>query len=164
MYLGLGSNVGDRLGFLSEAVRQLDSLLKSSVSRISAVYETEPVGFKEQADFLNLALELRTSLTPGVLFDETKRIEKLIGRRDGSRWKPREIDIDILLYDDLIFRSERLFIPHREMLKRKFVLLPLSEIAGSAIHPIEKEAVRVLLDRCKDSARVTGTEYELTKA
>ena len=162
VYLGLGSNLGDRLEHLSQAVQLLDALPGSSVHRVSSVYEAEPVGFKEQDDFLNLALELRTELNPLPLFNETKNIEKRLGRGNGERWHPREIDIDILLYDEIIFRSERLFIPHREMLNRKFVLAPLSEIAGSAIHPIEKMDVRTLLERCKDTGRVAKTEFELT--
>lgn len=161
VYLGLGSNVGDRLAFLSEAVSRLNALPGSTVHEVSSIYETEPVGFKDQGDFLNLALQLETSLEPVELFNETKHIEKSIGRRDDVRWHPREIDIDILLYDELILRSERLFIPHREMLNRKFVLVPLSEIAGSVIHPVEKVEVQALLHRCKDSSRVTKTEFKL---
>ncbi|MGA9364995.1 MAG: 2-amino-4-hydroxy-6-hydroxymethyldihydropteridine diphosphokinase [Bacteroidota bacterium] len=161
VYLGLGSNVGDRLAFLSEAVRRLNALPGTAVLQVSSIYETEPVGFKDQGDFLNLVLELESSLEPMELLNETKHIEKSIGRRDDARWHPREIDIDILLYDELIFRSERLFIPHREMLNRKFVLVPLSEIAGTVIHPIEKMEVHALLHRCKDSSRVTKTEFKL---
>jgi 2-amino-4-hydroxy-6-hydroxymethyldihydropteridine diphosphokinase len=163
VYLSLGSNVGDRLGLLSKAVQELESLPESDVQEVSSVYETEPIGYKEQADFLNMAVALQTSLSPMALFTRTKQIEKALGRHDQTRWQPREIDIDILLYDQLIFRSERLFIPHREMLKRKFVLVPLSEIAGSAIHPVEKIEVQALLRRCKDTSRVTRTEIELTR-
>jgi 2-amino-4-hydroxy-6-hydroxymethyldihydropteridine diphosphokinase len=164
VYIGLGSNVGDRRAFLSEAVRQLNALPGSAVHQASSIYETEPVGFKDQADFLNMAVELGTSLVPMGLLSATKQIERRIGRRDEARWHPREIDIDILLYDQLIFRSARLFIPHREMLKRKFVLVPLSEIAGSAIHPIEKMEVQALLRRCSDNSRVTKTGFELAYA
>src|SRR3989304_3857251 len=162
VYLGLGSNMGDRLSFLSKAVKELGALPGLTVQRVSSVYETEPVGFKDQEDFLNLVVELQTSLEPGKLFERTKQIEKALGRHDSVRWRPREIDIDILLYDQLIVRRERLFIPHREMLNRKFVLVPLAEIAGSMIHPIEKMEVQMLLRRCKDSSRVTRTEIELT--
>jgi 2-amino-4-hydroxy-6-hydroxymethyldihydropteridine diphosphokinase len=161
VYLGLGSNIGDRLSFLSKAVKQLGALPESTVQHVSSIYETEPVGFKDQADFLNVVVELRTSLEPGKLFERTKQIEKALGRHGNARWRPREIDIDILLYDQLIVRSERLFIPHREMLKRKFVLVPLAEIAGSAIHPIERMEVQALLRCCRDSSRVTKTEFIL---
>jgi 2-amino-4-hydroxy-6-hydroxymethyldihydropteridine diphosphokinase len=128
---------------------------------VSSVYETEPVGFKDQAEFLNVVVELQTSLEPGKLFERTKQIERALGRHDNVRWRPREIDIDILLCDQLIVRSERLSVPHREMLKRKFVLVPLAEIAGSALHPIERMDVQALLHRCKDSSRVTKTKFRL---
>jgi 2-amino-4-hydroxy-6-hydroxymethyldihydropteridine diphosphokinase len=164
VYIGLGSNVGERRAFLSDAVRQLNVLPGTVVHRVSSIYETEPVGFKDQEDFLNLAVELGTSLEPMELLNATKQIERRIGRRDEARWHPREIDIDILLYDQLIFRSARLFIPHREMLNRKFVLVPLSEIAGSAIHPTEKMEVQALLRRCGDNSRVTKTGFEVAYA
>jgi 2-amino-4-hydroxy-6-hydroxymethyldihydropteridine diphosphokinase len=161
VYVGLGANIGDRLLFLSKAVKELGALPKSNVQRVSSVYETEPVGFKDQAGFLNVVVELQTSLEPGKLFERTKEVERALGRHDNVRWRPREIDIDILFYDQLIVRSERLSIPHREMLNRKFVLVPLAEIAGSALHPIERMDVQALLHRCKDSSRVTKTEFKL---
>jgi 2-amino-4-hydroxy-6-hydroxymethyldihydropteridine diphosphokinase len=161
VYVGLGSNVCDRRAFLSDAVRQLNALPGSVVRQASSIYETEPLGFKDQEDFLNLAVELETSLEPMELLNATKQIERRIGRCGEARWHPREIDIDILLYDQLIFRSARLFIPHREMLNRKFVLVPLSEIAGSVIHPLEKMEVQTLLRRCSDNSRVTKTGFEL---
>jgi 2-amino-4-hydroxy-6-hydroxymethyldihydropteridine diphosphokinase len=161
VYIGLGSNIGDRLSFLSRAVKELGALPKSTVQRVSSVYETEPVGFKDQADFLNVVVELQTSLEPGRLFERTKEVERALGRHDNVRWRPREIDIDILLYDQMIVRSERLSVPHREMLNRKFVLVPLAEIAGSALHPIERIDVQALLHRCKDNSRVTKTEFKL---
>jgi 2-amino-4-hydroxy-6-hydroxymethyldihydropteridine diphosphokinase len=164
VYIGLGSNVGDRHAFLSDAVRRLNALPGSVVHQVSSIYETEPVGFKDQEDFLNLAVELWTSLEPVELLDATKQIERGIGRRDETRWHPREIDIDILLYDQLIFRGARLFIPHREMLNRKFVLVPLSEIAGSVVHPIEKMEVQALLRCCTDNSRVTKTRFEVAYA
>lgn len=162
VYLCLGSNVGDRLAYLSDAVGQLAALPGTRVERTSAIYETEPVGFKDQPDFLNLVLRLRTLLRPMELFRELKRIESALGRSNTLRWQPREIDIDILLYDRLIFRSQELFIPHTEMTKRRFVLTPLSEIAGSVIHPIEKAEVQALLQRCQDKSRVTKAQYQLS--
>jgi len=157
----LGSNVGDRLGYLSNAIRQLGALPETSVERRSSIYETEPVGYKDQPDFLNLVLRLSTALSPIALFQASKRIEKAVGRSTSLRWQPREIDIDILLYDKLIFRSQHLFIPHMEMTKRRFVLVPLAEIAGSVYHPVEKVNVRALLDRCKDVSRVRKIDLEL---
>jgi 2-amino-4-hydroxy-6-hydroxymethyldihydropteridine diphosphokinase len=161
VYLGLGSNLGDRLAFLSQAVERLQTIPDTSMERLSSVYETEPVGFKDQPDFLNLTAHLTTMLPPAALFSETKKIEKGLGRRSELRWHPREIDIDILLYDDLIFRSQHLFIPHPEMTRRRFVLLPLSEIASSVIHPVEKIDVRGLLAHCTDQSRVTRTDHRL---
>ena len=161
VYLSLGSNLGNRLAYLSDAVHRLGALPGSAVESVSSVYETEPVGFKKQPDFLNLALHLRTSLSPAELFQETKQVEGEVGRQYNQRWHAREIDIDILLYDGIIFRSQLLFIPHPEMTRRRFVLLPLSEIAGSVLHPVEHYEVRALLEHCEDTSRVTKTEYEL---
>ncbi len=161
VYLSLGSNLGDRQAYLREALRRLRALLGSTLKGVSSVYETEPVGLKEQPDFLNLVAHLGTSLTPSRLFRETKRIEREMGRQIHARWQPRQIDIDILLYDEIIFSSQFLFIPHREMTKRRFVLVALAEIAGSVYHPIEKATVRALLDRCEDDSRVRRTDVEL---
>jgi 2-amino-4-hydroxy-6-hydroxymethyldihydropteridine diphosphokinase len=129
VYLSLGSNLGDRLANLHEAVERLRRLEGVSVERVSAAYESEPVGVTDQPRFLNLAAQISTTLDPLELLDAAKRIEREMGRQPGPRWGPRLIDIDLLLYGDASLQSPRLTLPHPEMMRRAFVLVPLAEIA-----------------------------------
>ncbi len=130
-YLGLGSNEGDRVANIREAIRRLENGGSCRVIDCSSVYETKPVGIIEQPDFLNAVVRVTTSLTPLALLDYCQAIEHSMGRVRTMRWGPRVIDIDILLYGRESLCTERLVIPHPEMLKRAFVLVPLSEIAPS---------------------------------
>jgi len=132
-YLSLGSNLGDRLGRLREAIARLRELDGTSVERVSSVYESEPVGVTEQPRFLNLALQIKTTLEPLELLRAAKRIERELGRRPGPRWGPRPIDIDLLLYGDEAVETPELTLPHPEMMKRAFVLVPLGEIAPDLV-------------------------------
>lgn len=127
-YLSLGSNVGDRIEKLREAVRLLESTPGLAVSRLSGVYETEPVGVRDQPWFLNAVAEVSTDLSPLELLRAVKQVEKSVGRTPTYRWGPREIDVDILLYDDLRMDTEALTVPHPRMTERLFVLLPLREL------------------------------------
>jgi 2-amino-4-hydroxy-6-hydroxymethyldihydropteridine diphosphokinase len=128
-FLGLGSNVGDRLANLRAAVDALDSR-GVRVTRASSVYETEPQGeVTEQPDFLNACVEIETDLGPEELLDECKAVERELGRAPGGvRHGPRPIDVDLLLLGDLAYRSERLTLPHRDVLARRFVLAPLVQL------------------------------------
>lgn len=134
-YLGLGSNLGDRKENLEHAVAALDNQLDISVTKRSDIHETEPYGKVEQPDFLNMCVEIDTRMSPLSLLEAVLGIEHSLGRVRTEVWGPRVIDIDILLYEDLELKLEDLSIPHSEMHKRTFVLDPLSEIAGSVIHP-----------------------------
>ena len=142
VFLSLGSNLGDRQMNLSKAMH----LLKPEVciDSVSSLYETEPWGVHEQPSFLNCALAANTALTPHELLAKLKSIEKDMGRQPTIRNGPRLIDLDILLYDELILSTDDLIIPHPRMLERAFVLVPLAEIAGSLIHPINKLSFRQL--------------------
>ena len=117
----------------------------------SSMYETKPWGLTDQPDFVNMAVEAETDLAPIELLEMLKKIEKDMGRRDTIRWGPRIIDLDILLYDDIILKTDSLTIPHPLMHEREFVLGPLSEIAGDLIHPVLKKSIGDLLKGKKRS-------------
>jgi 2-amino-4-hydroxy-6-hydroxymethyldihydropteridine diphosphokinase len=128
-FLGLGSNVGDRTANLSDSVERLRSTDSVEVVRASSVYETEPVGeVPDQRDFHNAVVELRTTLDPHRLLAECKQIERELGRRPGPRHGPRPIDVDVLLIGDATIEDERLVLPHPELTRRRFVLVPLLEL------------------------------------
>ncbi len=127
-YLGLGSNIGDREGFLRAAVEFLDKNESIAVKQVSSIYETAPVGYVEQANFFNAAARIETDLTPEDLLKTCMAIEAELGRRREVHWGPRTIDIDILLFDGIIIETPLLTIPHPQMHKRRFVLVPLNEI------------------------------------
>lgn len=127
-YLSLGSNVGDRMAHLQEAIDLLASMEGVSVVRVAGVYETEPVGVRDQPWFLNTVIQLSTKLAPPALLAAAKGVEARVGRSVTYRWGPREIDVDILLYEDERWSTEDLTIPHPRMGERLFVLLPLREL------------------------------------
>lgn len=129
VYLGLGSNIGDRYGYLQDAIRRLEAKgLRSEA--VSSAWETEPVGeILDQPDFLNAAIRVRSDLEPEELLDLLKEVEAELGRETGlPRHSPRVIDIDLLLMGDLEYESDRLRLPHRETTSRRFVLAPLLEL------------------------------------
>jgi 2-amino-4-hydroxy-6-hydroxymethyldihydropteridine diphosphokinase len=145
VYLSLGANLGDRLDQLRQALRRLHSW--GSVEKVSPCYETKPVGYKDQPDFLNLACLFTTELLPHELLKNLKLAEQQMGRQPGFRNAPRPIDIDILLFDDLVLDSPELIIPHPRMSERAFVLAPLADIAPEMIHPVFHLAVGEMLQR-----------------
>ena len=156
-YLSLGSNLGRREEFLRQAVRLLESD-KVRVTRWSGVYETEPVGPVAQPWFLNLAVEIQTSLAPQALLEHTQRVETLLGRRREIAGGPRTADIDILLYGELVFLTAELVIPHPRMSERRFVLEPLAELAPTLRHPETNLTVAEML------ARVSGQSVRRLEA
>lgn len=146
VYIALGSNIGDSEQYLNDAVKQLNALEHTHVTKCSSYLVTPPYGMVEQDDFLNACLELRTLMTPEELLEEMHIIEKNAGRERIIHWGPRTLDLDIILYDDLVMETEDLCIPHVEMHKRKFVLEPLHEIAPYKRHPIYGKTVREMLE------------------
>jgi len=144
-YLGLGSNLGDRAEHLRFAVRELEKMSDCRVLEVSSFISTPPYGYEEQGDFLNGCLKLETLLPPRKLLDKLLRLENKAGRIRDMRWGPRTLDLDIIMYDDLVVSNNRLVIPHVEMHKRDFVLRPLSEIAPNLVHPIYNKTVSELL-------------------
>ncbi len=154
VFLGLGSNVGERMEYLQKAVDGIAEFPETDIMKVSSVYKTEPVGVKEQQDFYNAAVWLVTRLGAHDFHARMKALEQTIGRQRTFRWGPREIDIDILLFGDSIVDEALLKIPHREMAERRFVLAPLSEIAPDIIHPISRETVESLAAKCTDTSAV----------
>jgi 2-amino-4-hydroxy-6-hydroxymethyldihydropteridine diphosphokinase len=145
VYLALGTNLGDRLRQLKQALDHLESL--GSVERLSRCYETKPVGYQEQPDFLNLACRFTTQLEPDELLKKLKAIEQQMGREPSFRNAPRPIDIDILFFDDLVLDSADLVIPHPRISERAFVLAPLADIEPEIVHPVLGLTVREMLER-----------------
>lgn len=143
VYLGLGSNCGDRLAFLQSATRRLHA--EVTLTQVSSVYETEPVGFAEQPWFLNAVLEGYTELKPDALLQFALDIESSLGRARSFPNAPRTIDIDILLYGELKTASPSLTIPHPRLTERGFTLCPLTEIAPQLVHPVTGESMESIL-------------------
>ncbi len=146
VYLGLGSNKGDREKSLNLALKELKSLKPIKILKISSIYETEPVGFKAQNWFLNAAVKIKTKLPPLELFYTLQGIERKMGRRKGKRWGPRKIDLDMLLFDRIVMKDDKLILPHPEMHKRRFVLIPLIELGVRWKHPVLNLTPKRLLE------------------
>jgi len=166
IFLGLGSNLGDRADYLHQAITKLANMQQTIVKKCSSVYETEPVGVKEQPQFFNMAAELDSALPPKELLRELKRIECTLGRKHSEHWGPREIDIDLLYYGYEMFNDSELNIPHPEIANRRFVLVPLKEIAAEFHDPLRNLRVEELLQRCLDTSsvrKISQTEYSQVK-
>lgn len=151
-YLSLGSNIGEREAQLQQALARIARL--GSVGSVSSFYETEPVEFTEQAWFLNCAISLETNESPQQLMSSILQIEQEMGRRRTQNKGPRNIDIDILLFGDVVLSTPSLTVPHPAMVNRRFVLEPLAEIAPDARHPVLKKTIRELLEDLSPGQRV----------
>lgn len=134
IYIALGSNVGDRLGYLLKALGEIKKVAK--INRISTVYESEAWGYTEQPPFLNFVAEIETYLEPHSLILKLRKIERAVGRKERFKWGPREVDIDILLWGDRIINAKMLRVPHPYLTQRDFFLYPLLELNESIIHPL----------------------------
>lgn len=144
IFLALGSNVGDTRQNLARAQELLSE--KITIVKCAPLYETSPVGYTKQDNFLNTVIEGETALSPEDLLVFVKGVEKKIGRVTRFRWGPREIDIDILFYDDLVYKQGSLEIPHPRLHERDFVLVPMQDIAPNYVHPVLQKTVRELLE------------------
>ncbi len=154
LYLLLGSNLGDRKKHLSTALDLIRELI-GPVSRVSSIYETEPWGFSSENYFFNMAVQVGTFLLTGEVMLKIGEIEKTFGReRQGRGYSSRTIDVDILFYDDLVMKGETLQIPHPLLQERRFVLVPLKEIAPDLIHPVFHKSIGELFSNCPDTKKV----------
>lgn len=158
VYIGFGSNIGDRLAHIQNAIHALSKTEGIALQKISSVYKTDPVGYEAQAEFLNGVAAIQTDLPPLSLLHALKDIEITVGRQHRIHWGPREIDLDILIYGDMCLQTEKLVIPHPEMHLRRFVLVPLAELAPDLVHPVFQETVHTLLDSLEDDKSVLKKE------
>ena len=157
VYLGLGSNMGDRQENLDRALDLMSQRLR--VGKVSSIYDTDPVGNTDQPRFLNMVCQAYTRLAPNELLALVKGIESKLGRA-GKPNAPRPIDIDILLYNGQVVETPELVIPHPRMTERAFVLVPLAEIAPDLVHPVSGDTVKELLQRVKEKQGVFRWEVD----
>ena len=154
VYIGIGSNVGNKRENFFEAVTRLAKLPDTRVLKESSLYESEPLGDAKEW-YVNGAVEIETRLKPDMLLKKLKNIERSMGRKKvKKRWGARVIDLDIVLYDSAVVKKKTLRIPHPEMCTRKFVLLPLSEIAPQVVHPELGVTISELLIKIKDDKKI----------
>jgi 2-amino-4-hydroxy-6-hydroxymethyldihydropteridine diphosphokinase len=156
VYLGLGSNLGNRQANLALALRMLEPLVR--VEAVSALYESPPQLPAPPPAYLNAACRVVTGLTPWTLLRHVERIEGLIGRHEDGHWAPRPIDIDILLYNDEVIESETLTVPHARLIERHFVLRPLLDIDPGLVHSVTGERLEAALARVGEAGLVKIAE------
>lgn len=156
-YLSLGSNIGDRVGYIQQATSLLNSNADISIVATSSFYETEPWRMESENWFVNAVIQISTTLSPETLLDECQRIERQLGRMNTAEkhtYSDRTIDIDIIFYDKLIMNTERLTIPHKYFHKRAFMLIPMLEIAEDFSHPLLGETVESLYEALENPEMV----------
>jgi len=153
-YLLLGSNLGEREGFLSQAIESIRKSIGKVVAQ-SSLYETAPWGNKNQSNFLNQVICIETKLPAEELLFKILAIEKELGRKREQKWEARIIDIDILFFNSEIIQTPDLSVPHPYLQERRFALVPLAEIAEEFVHPVFKKSIKQLLADCKDKLPVS---------
>ena len=161
VYFSLGTNLGEKYALMKQAILHIEKRI-GHVDAQSAFYETEPWGFQSENKFLNSAVKVTTSLAPLQILDETQQIEREMGRMHksvGGQYSDRLIDIDMLMYDDLVMQTDVLTLPHPLMHERLFVMEPLAEIAPMTIHPVFGETIENLLFKLKQKNEKYGQIY-----
>jgi 2-amino-4-hydroxy-6-hydroxymethyldihydropteridine diphosphokinase len=154
VFVGIGSNLGASAENCEKAICLLQATPKIEIINRSSLYESEPVGKINQNWFVNATVAIKTSLDPKPLLGEFFKIENDFGRERREKWGPRIIDLDMLVYESYVINTTSLILPHPQMTKRRFVLLPLSEIAGDYLHPIEKKTINDLLKELPENPQV----------
>ena len=152
VYIGLGSNLGDRVGYLRDAVQRLSAIIK--VEQVSRLYVAAPLGYVRDDAFVNAVICGKCSLKPLELLEMLQAIEAAMGRRPGVQYGPRQIDLDLLFYDAVQIETRKLTIPHPLIAKRAFVLKPLAEIAPNLMHPVFYYTISQLLQDAEDAEQV----------
>ena len=158
VYIQLGSNIGERESFIAKSMEQIEENIGEIITA-SSVFETIPWGNENQNNFLNSVIKIKTLFDSFKVLKKSQEIENNLGRERVEKWGERTIDLDILFYNNNIINTKELIIPHPFIQKRKFVLVPLSEIAPNYIHPILKKSISTLLSECKDNQKVL--DYEI---
>ncbi len=163
-YLCLGSNIENRVSFIQQATKLLVEDGHANIIRSSAIYETEPWGNKDQSWFLNAIIEVKTKLTPKELLEHCLNVEAKLGRKrdENNRWGERNIDIDIILYNDNVIEEENLCIPHKYFHERAFVLVPLLELIPDFVHPVLNKTLIDLYEEieCPEDIYLYGTRFD----
>ena len=158
VYIQLGSNIGERESFIAKSMEQIEENIGEIITE-SSIFETIPWGYENQDNFLNSVIKIKTTFDAFKVLKKSQEIENTLGRKRISKWRKRTIDIDILFYNNEIINTTKLNIPHPLIQQRKFVLIPLSEIAPNYIHPTLKKNISTLLSECKDNQKVL--DYEI---
>ena len=158
VYIQLGSNIGERESFITKSMHKVECNIGKIITA-SSIFETTAWGNENQNNFLNSVIEIKTPFDAFTVLQKSQEIENNLGRKRSDKWGERTIDIDILFYNNKIINSKELIIPHPLIQKRKFVLVPLSEIAPNYKHPILKKNISNLLSECKDTQKVL--DYEI---
>ena len=158
VYIQLGSNIGERESFITKSMHKVEADIGKIITA-SSIFETTAWGNENQNNFLNSVIEIKTPFDAFTILQKSQEIENNLGRERSDKWGERTIDIDILFYNNKIINTKELTIPHPLIQKRKFVLVPLSEIAPSYKHPILRKNISTLLSECKDTQKVL--DYEI---
>ena len=153
-YIGIGSNVGDKLSNCKKAISEILNVDRHKLLAKSSLFKTQPVGYTSQDWFVNGVIKIETDLEAPELLHTLKTIESQMGRSESFRWGPRIIDLDILFFDDLEIRTEDLQVPHPLIQNRQFVLIPLVEIDPNLVHPVFKKTIQSLLTHLKEDQGV----------
>jgi len=154
VYIGIGSNLGDKLYFCEKAISEILKTDRNKLLVKSSLFKTQPIGYTSQDWFVNGVIKIETDLEPSELLRTLKTIEARLGRTDTFQWGPRTIDLDILFFDDVELHTRDLQIPHPLIQKRRFVLIPLAEIDRNLIHPVLKKTVQELLNDFQEDQKV----------